>query len=58
MNEDDKAIIEYLINEELDSYLDSGYKLTDEWVVKLRDLLKRYNLKELYDFDKKFKENK
>ena len=56
MNKDitleDLEILQELINEEIKNYLESGYKLTDEYVVNLRNLLKKFNLKEIYDFDR------
>lgn len=37
MNKDDLDLLQDLINEEILSYLDSGYKLTDEYTVNLRN---------------------
>ena len=54
MNKEDLDILEELINEEIYSYLESGYKLTDEYTLNLRDLLKKLGLKEIYDFDKRY----
>lgn len=50
MNKEDLEILQELINEEILSYLDSGYKITDEYVVNLRKLLKKLNLREIYNF--------
>ena len=56
MNKDitlvDLEILQELINEEIKNYLESGYKLTDEYVVNLRKLLKKFDLKEIYQFDR------
>ena len=56
LNEDDLDILKEVLNEEIFSYLDSGYKLTDEYTVKLRNILKKLKLRENYDFDNRFKE--
>ena len=48
----DLEILQELINEEIKNYLESGYKLTDEYVVNLRKLLKKFDLKEIYQFDR------
>lgn len=53
---DDLSILQEVLNEEIESYLQSGYKLTDEYTIKLRNLLKKLNLKENYNFDKRYKE--
>ena len=47
-------MLEEIINNEIESYLDSGYKLTDEYTINLRNLLKKLGLKELWDYDKKY----
>ena len=56
MNKDitlvDLQILEELINEEIKNYLENGYKLTNEYVVNLRNLLRKLNLKEIYVFDR------
>ena len=54
----DLSILQELLNEEIENYLQSGYKLTDEYVIRLRNILKKLNLKEIYNFDKRFKENR
>lgn len=51
----DLDILQELINEEIESYLQSGYKLNDKYTIDLRNLLKKIGLKEVYDFDKRFK---
>lgn len=53
LSKDDLDILQELINEEIFSYLDSGYKLTDEYVINLRNVLNKLNLKEIYNFDKR-----
>ena len=54
----DLSILQELLNEEIENYLQSGYKLTDEYVVTLRTILKKLDFKEIYNFDKRFKENR
>lgn len=54
LTKDDLSILEEIINEEIENYLQSGYKLTDEYVIDLRKILKKLNLKEIYNFDKRF----
>ena len=54
MDKIDLAILEEIINDEIESQLDSGYKLNSEYVIKLRELLKKLNLKEYWDYDKKY----
>ena len=45
--------LQEIINEEILSYLDSGYSIKDEYVILCRSILKKLNLKEIYDFDRK-----
>ena len=54
LDKKDLDILQEVLNEELLSYLDSGYKLDDEYVINLRNLLKKLNLEEVYDFDKRY----
>ena len=54
MDKIDLAILEKIINDEIKSQLDSGYKLNSEYVIILRNLLKKLNLKEYWDYDKKY----
>ena len=49
--------LQEIINEEILSYLDSGYNIKDEYVILCRSILKKLNLKEIYDFDRKEKNN-
>lgn len=51
LTKEDLMILEEIINEEIYSQIDSGYKYTD-YVKTLRDLLKKLDLKEIYNFDK------
>lgn len=52
LDKKDLDILQEVLNEEILSYLDSGYKLDDEYTINLRNLLKKLNLEEVYDFDK------
>lgn len=54
LTRDDLSILEEIINQEIENYLQSGYKLTDKYVIDLRKILKKLNLKEIYNFDKRF----
>lgn len=46
-------IIESLLNTEIKEYLLSGYGRNNEYVVSMRSILKKLDLKEYYDFDSK-----
>ena len=52
---EDLEILEEIINEEIESYLQSGYSLKDQYVIDLRNILKKLGLREIYNFDKRFK---
>lgn len=54
LDKKDLDILQEVLNEEILSYLDSGYKLDDEYTIDLRNLLKKLNLEEIYDFDKRY----
>lgn len=45
-------ILEELLNEEISNYLHSGYSLDDEYVIRMRNMLKKLGLKENYHFDR------
>lgn len=45
MNENEMLILEELLNDEIINYLDSGYKLTDEYIVALQSIIKKLGLK-------------
>lgn len=49
--------IECLLNEEIYEQLRKGILLNNDYIITLRDILKKLNLKELYDYDIRFKEN-
>ena len=51
LTKDELDILEEVLNEEILSYLDSGYKKDCEWVVILRNLLSKLNSREYYNFD-------
>ena len=52
LNKDDLSILEEIINEEIQSYFDSGYDIGCDYIVKLRNILKKLKLEEYYDYDK------
>lgn len=54
LTRNDLSILEEIINQEIENYLQSGYKLTDKYVIDLRKILKKLNLKEIYNFNKRF----
>lgn len=54
LNDDEKETLEELLNEEILSYLKSGYNIEDEYVVYLRNIISKLHLKERYDFNKKY----
>lgn len=54
IDNNDLSILEELLNEEIESYCQSGYSVKSEYVVKLRKIIKKLGLRELYDFDKRF----
>ena len=43
--------LQEILNEEILSYIQSGYKITDDYVVLCRKILKDLNLKEIYNFE-------
>jgi hypothetical protein len=45
-------ILEDLLNEEILSYLESGYSLEDEYIIGIKEIMKILNIKEKYNFDK------
>ncbi len=51
ITKDDLMILEELINEEILSLIESGYQDSNN-VKQLRNLLKKLDLKEVYNFDK------
>ena len=58
MNKRQLEILEELLNNELEAYLDSGYGLNDDYVIELRKFLKHFNLKEYWNYDKKYGSDK
>ena len=46
MSEEEKSILQEIINEEIKSYLESGYKETSDYIIILKRLLKKLNLEE------------
>lgn len=52
LTEYQKSILEELLNEEIKSYIDSGYDKNCEYIKDLRVLIKILDLKEIYNFDK------
>lgn len=57
MTEQELSLLEEILNEELLSYADSGFKITEDCVVQARSILKKLNLKEIYNFERKFENN-
>lgn len=44
--------LEEILNEAIKDYLNSGYPLTDDYIVTLRGMLDKLGLKEIYKFEK------
>ena len=44
-------ILEDILNEEILEYLHSGYNVQDDYVKTLRSIMKKLDLKEVYNFD-------
>jgi hypothetical protein len=56
LTEEESLYLEEIINEEIKSYLDSGYYLDNDYVITLRNLLSKFNLRESYPYDRWYKE--
>lgn len=54
LNKEELDALEEILNEELESCLDSGFGLKNERVVLVRNLLRKLGLKEYWDYDKKY----
>lgn len=52
MSKEELLYLEEMINEEILEYLQSGYSIEDEYIITLRNMLKKLDLKEIYNFDK------
>lgn len=51
LTKNDLSILEEIINEEIQSYFDSGFNVNCDYIVELRNLLKKLKLREYYDYD-------
>ena len=51
LDKNDLSILEEIINEEIQSYFNSGYNIEGDYIVRLRNILKKLNLEEYYDYD-------
>ena len=51
LDKNDLSMLEELINEEIQSYFNSGYNIESDYIVRLRNILKKLNLEEYYDYD-------
>lgn len=51
LTKDELEILEGLLNEEILSCLQSGYDINSKYVITMRGMLKKFNLKEYYRFD-------
>ncbi len=51
LDKNELSILEEIINDEIQSYFNSGYNIEDDYVVKLRNILKKLKLEEYYDYD-------
>lgn len=52
MSKEELLYLEEMINEEILEYLQSGYSIDNEYIITLRNMLKKLGLKEVYNFDK------
>ena len=52
LTKDDLDVLEEILNEELNNYLDSGYSLNSDYAIELRNLIKKLGLKETYNFER------
>lgn len=50
LNQEELECLQEILSEEILSYIQSGYKITDDYIVLCRNILKKLNLKEIYDF--------
>ena len=48
MTSDELIYLEEMINEEIKEYLQSGYSIDDEYIVTLKNILKKLGLKDYY----------
>lgn len=51
LDKNELECLQEILNEEILSYLQSGYKITSEYVILCRKILKDLNLKEIYNFE-------
>ena len=52
MTDEELSILEELLNEAISSYLWSGYSIEDEYIIRVRNIIKKLKLKEIYNYDK------
>ena len=53
MSKEELLILQEIINEEILSYLQSGYELNSCYINVLRGILKKLNLDDTYNFEKR-----
>lgn len=49
-SEEEKYILEDILNEEILEYLNSGYNVQDDYVKTLREMIKKMGLEERYNY--------
>ena len=53
LSDEEIALLEEILNTEIIEYaVSSGYGFTNEYIVSLRNIIKKLGLKETYDYDK------
>ena len=52
MTEIEKDILEDLLNEDLLEHIHSGYSVEDEYSITIRNLMRKFDIKERYNFDR------
>ena len=53
LNNEELSLLEEILNNEIEEYaVSSGYGFTNEYIVSLRNIIKKLGLKETSDYDK------
>lgn len=53
LNNEELSLLEEILNDEIIEYaVSSGYGFTNEYIVSLRNIIKKLGLKEISDYDK------
>ena len=52
---DELNILEDVLNEEILNYLNSGYSIDCEYIVNIRNMMQKLNIREIYNYDDDFR---